>query len=1061
MDKSNYFSGHRPIFHAEFRVMFAIASHDPDRLRTRLRREVLQPLRTLAENRGVLLEAIDPGSTIPTNGKRREEMLAGMIEKIRDYRPIFIGIFDHAAEPPRKEEQQRWMKNIEDESEWDIACTLIEEALSDHLMREHLFLPLLKPGEGEGNHTGEIDPREQQAQRLIDLARERRFQPCRRSASDDELLHHIRSNLKDTFDRAHPPQALDSLYDHHLRMQEQIIEDHCHSYEEPQEPLKALNDYLKEGGSPMFVTGDHGSGKSALLAYWTRSIRTERSGVPVIRHFVGAGSAESDHALVLRHLMTELNEYCAIGEPMPTDTAGLKEAFPLRMAQIRYDPFVIVVDALDQLDPASHELAWLPSHIPPNVRLIVSTIPGPVRARLAERGWRELPMPPFTSMQMKAIIERSLRGSGTPPGPDLLKRFDSGNGPSPLFLLANPHEQMPNNSDEWKHLLSKTTDELFEDRLQRLEETHGVQLVRDTLSFLSCTRRGLGITELAELASSDQEEIASLLADCVHWTRENEGLHTLLNDHVRLAIRSRYLTEAGPSSGIRVRLAQFFASGPVTPRRADEEPWQWMQSGDLDGLAASLSGIPMFMLLSEEHRRHELMEYWVRLNPETMEACYRRSFAELGNAPEHASMHSDVAKRLGLFFMVAGRFSAAKDFLQKALKLRPTLASAPDPIVADIYHDHAELLRQLAEFEGAKESYFMARTIRRQQRELDRPAAARLLNDIGLLYRDWGHPRKALPFYRRAVALREEISGADDPSMAEGLSDLALVYHDLGQFAKAVRLYNRALEIAEHHFGPHHPIVATILNNRGGALLEDGYHEKARESYERALEIRERMLGPDHPHTLITLSNIASLLHILGDLDRARGAFERAIEATERVLGPGHPNAIALNISYAQLLRDCGGLDKAEEVLQRTLGTALRALDPTHPYVAACANNLAGLLRRLKRHTEAIPFYLLAIAAWSASYGPDHDYIGYARQGLRHILANFVARNELRNTLANALAMLEHLLPKGSPILDALRKLIDELNDGDLDSDTPDPGVPVPDLPDPDLPVTGASNQMA
>ena len=98
---------------------------------------------------------------------------------------------------------------------------------------------------------------------------------------------------------------------------------------------------------------------------------------------------------------------------MPTTPEGCVELFPawLERACAFGQSVVILIDGLDQLsDPVAATLRWLPTTLPANCSLILSTAAGtPSAAALPRRGWKHtLQMPPLTEAMKQLFLERYL-----------------------------------------------------------------------------------------------------------------------------------------------------------------------------------------------------------------------------------------------------------------------------------------------------------------------------------------------------------------------------------------------------------------------------------------------------------------------------------------------------------------------------------------------------------------------------------------------------------------------------------------------------------------------------
>ena len=87
----------------------------------------------------------------------------------------------------------------------------------------------------------------------------------------------------------------------------------------------------------MVVTGESGSGKSALLANWALGYRGAHPGDLVVMHFTGSSPHSSDWAAMLRRIMAELARRFGIGAELPGSAGELRAAFAnwLHMAAAR------------------------------------------------------------------------------------------------------------------------------------------------------------------------------------------------------------------------------------------------------------------------------------------------------------------------------------------------------------------------------------------------------------------------------------------------------------------------------------------------------------------------------------------------------------------------------------------------------------------------------------------------------------------------------------------------------------------------------------------------------
>ncbi|HCN28100.1 MAG TPA: hypothetical protein DIT64_04845 [Verrucomicrobiales bacterium] len=147
--------------------------------------------------------------------------------------------------------------------------------------------------------------------------------------------------------------------------------------------LKQMQDFANADGTPniLVLTGEPGSGKSALLAKFCRDLVANSSHIPhsafVIPHLVGAGTGSTDLRRTLRRLCHELAKAAGNNEPLPLDIKDLITHFQKLIAEASAKKRVILIfDALNQFDETdgAHWMNWLPRDLPPGVRIIASVI---------------------------------------------------------------------------------------------------------------------------------------------------------------------------------------------------------------------------------------------------------------------------------------------------------------------------------------------------------------------------------------------------------------------------------------------------------------------------------------------------------------------------------------------------------------------------------------------------------------------------------------------------------------------------------------------------------------
>ena len=164
------------------------------------------------------------------------------------------------------------------------------------------------------------------------------------------------------------------------------------------------------GNGYLCLTGEAGSGKSALLAHFYRALtgwpqRSAESaktlatpapfgGQPalVICHLVGAGPGSTDVRRTLRRLCHELVTGTELTAEIPEDPEKLRVAFLEILQQASAKKrVVILLDAINQFDATTQLAGWslLPEELPATARIILSTLVEPQKEEAEEsRGQR-------------------------------------------------------------------------------------------------------------------------------------------------------------------------------------------------------------------------------------------------------------------------------------------------------------------------------------------------------------------------------------------------------------------------------------------------------------------------------------------------------------------------------------------------------------------------------------------------------------------------------------------------------------------------------------------------
>lgn len=713
--------------------------------------------------------------------------------------------------------------------------------------------------------------------------------------------------------------------------------------------LERLERHVHQDGSAIMVVGPSGSGKSALLAYWSERYRRNHPDAFLILHHVGVGTAGGDHHAIMRRIMVEIGERYQLDDPIPIDAAGIAAALPLWLGKVQRERLVIIIDALDQLDERG-EIAWLPDYLQPNVRLIVSSVDSPMMDALREREWPELTVEPLTLGQRREIVRSFLGEIPTRFTPEQVRMMSRDTASAnPLFLRTRLEELRQFRAGEVLneriegYLAAGDLDELYRQVLERLEAGHGAGLVRDVLLLVSASRRGLSGIELAELAGCASADLLPLLNRLNYHLSRREDLYAFFHDYLRRAVSLRYgiVPESLADVKLHLRIAEYFARQPISPRRIEEEPWQLLQSRSWLRLRECIAAIPMFMALTADGDSYQLLSYWLAIGDRhDMAAVYEESLARFESTAPSGEESAMALAAVGRFLSDAGHYEAAERCCRRALALR-------EQVSGPAHRDVAAILDRL----------------------------------VGILYHT-GRIAEAGELARRALEIRESASGADHPEITESLVHVGALLYAAGSYDEAEHLLRRGLALSERQGAGDSAMTAKILNNLGAIEIARGGLDAAFAFLRRALEINERLLGSGHPEVASNRVNLAFLLGERRQYGEAERHYRQALASGEKSLGPEHPQLAVILTNLGSMLRESGDLRAAEAPFRRALRIRERALGEKNLETLNSMIRLGLVLKRSGEMAEACRLYAASLEGLKEALGAEHPQVLRVREVL-------------------------------------------------------------------------------
>lgn len=398
-------------------------------------------------------------------------------------------------------------------------------------------------------------------------------------------------------------------------------------------PRKQINDDLfafADGNDliPCLVTGPSGSGKSAALArfvadYSSNHQQEIKDGkLLVVPHFIGASPHSTNLRDVLRRFCQVFKARFGFAEDVPEEVAKLSVTFREFVSKVPADTRVLlVIDALNQLDEAdrAQELYWLPTALPPQVKVIVSCITDsgktePVLEAFRGRQHCPVQLAALSDAEQREIIRQVPSLSAKTLDDDQVRLLLSNPATAnPLFLLVAleelrgfaPYERLNERIAAFPRE-GDTVTAIFTQVIDRLAEEFNQKLVETVLTLLASARRGLSEREMQELVAGldGADDLFPVLRQLRPYLLSRAGLIDFYHRNLFKAARKHYLPSEEQQRKAHGRLAEYFNAQdywlesreeqqqlaktlPPTPRPAnvrkvDELPWQIVHAAQLD-----------------------------------------------------------------------------------------------------------------------------------------------------------------------------------------------------------------------------------------------------------------------------------------------------------------------------------------------------------------------------------------------------------------------------------------------------------------------------------------------
>ena len=1009
---SPLFAGASPPEFRQIRVFLSSTFRDFMEERDLLVKQVFPSLRRLAQERGVEVVDVDLRWGITEEESQQGKVIGICLAEIDRCRPFFIGMLGErygwtpqpGDYPPEllEQEQLGWIRDHQGGASVT-ELEILHGVLNDPKMAGRAFFyfrdPAWSQAQSEPGFVCDTPEEEAKLAALKERIRTSGFPVAETLPDPKAIADQIEADLLSLIEERYPDLDQADALEKEARKHASYRQSRLGVYL-GQEYVDQVEAFVSSGQQKILITGESGSGKSALIANWMHQHELEHPGDVVYTHHLGCSNdASAIRPLLGRMLDTAsalLLDHALISDSIdvPEDwwelTAKVAETLQClgRWCRKTGNRWIWVLDGLDRLAPEDQQaLPWLPLLIPQGVSVVISALNCPARAIVQERQFQLLEIGPLKREEQEQLIQRYLQR--------YTKQLDGGlrqliaghpQAGSPLFLRVLLEELRQCGRYETLaeqltgYLQATSVAELYGLVLQQLEIDGNGAACTAALTALWASRAGLPEAELLAITQLTPLQWAPIDLALQEALGRSGNRLVFGHDFLRQAVEMRYLRSEESRRSAHCAIADWFgAQKEWEGRKAEELPWQLGQAQrfiELRGLLLDQEALPS---LCSERSNRELLGYWrAARQPDDPEfdaliaVDVEREIEALADDPELLAWFVD---QLGDLLSDAG---LEGDLLVRlrtlSLDIEEELAQQDNEPYSLLWsmRSLAALLRRRGDFQQAEALYQRCQSTAEHHFGVLSQEAQVSIDDLAGLYRDAASFSKAESLYRQVLQQSHRCFGYRHPSTLDTVSNLARLYADLGDYSRAERLHASCLREGSLLLGTDHRSTLLSLGNLASVHHQRGDFRQAEDLYRRCLQASEQVLGLDDPSTLSAAGNLALLYSQMGEYEQARSLHQRCLSVREDQLGPNHPEVLRTRLNFAGLLHDTGEHEQALELMEACVNGYGQLLGHGHPDTLVAAGNLAMLYGDLDRLDEAEALYLRCLETRVAVLGSEH-----------------------------------------------------------------------------------------
>ncbi|SHJ51724.1 tetratricopeptide repeat protein [Parasporobacterium paucivorans] len=716
------------------------------------------------------------------------------------------------------------------------------------------------------------------------------------------------------------------------------------------EAEKILDRYLElllgkteqEEIQPLFITGPSGTGKSTMIARWSKRLEAYTQ-LKVIKIYIGLQNNITTQSNLIKQLLTSIKKEFGIEREIPQESE-LRIQFETWLSYIN-GPALIIIDGMDQLTDYSGSMGWIPAstHFP--IGMIVTST-GSIRPGKRELPVNEYRITGFTTKEKENFINeyliKSARSMSEEGRAALMGRTDE-LGNNPLFVYLILQELIRSgrkdiySEDEIRQknfspdsvlgiitllLSSHSMEELFIKLYTRYENDYGKHLTEQMLSLIELTRKGIYYKELVDLVSEEQgkslsgTEFQSLFSVIEDNLIRISGKYAFHHAYLKNAVQKKY---GDREREYREQMAAYFnqairkAPTEADLHHAEELTYHLARLGKWEELLDAVSN-PKIL-------------YWMLSYYENEMSGYFKNFKEMGIGFSDFyekikdTIKTDVKLKdmLGWLFLVNGENELSirlfeeqeSETLHRYGEDEPNLWIMWEHL-ANAYLSKGEWDKAIGLFQKVEEK--RGNAYREESQDL-----WTVRHGLAAAYLAKGEYDKAVGLFQRVAAEEEQKHGEENPGLWKTWNALAEALRGKGEFEEAINLLRKTIAKQEDRFGEDDPVLWTMWNNLANAYLSKGEWDKAIDLLQRVTAKREERYGTEFPGLWRSWSNLSSAYKEKGELEKSIELLQKVTEKQEQKYGDENPDLWTMWTNLALDYSENKEFDKAVGLLEKVM----------------------------------------------------------------------------------------------------------------------------------------------